>query len=158
VIRSCLVVAVPRRAAAVRRRNHPVGQSAAAARAAMLQVDQKHATAAGIALTLRSGRRGIQNICGEEPVMQLLIGRGGFACSCCVGALAGWTRQLGMSPAMAAPDGGPQVAPVEKTSFHIPIFTNEHVTLLHVVVPPGHTSGYHKHSVDTASVVVESAN
>jgi quercetin dioxygenase-like cupin family protein len=59
---------------------------------------------------------------------------------------------------MAAPDGGPQVAPVEQTSFHIPIFTNEHVTLLHVMVPPGHTSGYHKHSVDTASVVVESAN
>ena len=90
--------------------------------------------------------------------MQSLIGRRGLACACCAGALAGWTRQLGISPAMAAPDDGPQVLPVEKTSFHIPIFTNEHVTLLHVTVPPGHTSGYHKHAVDTASVVVESAN
>jgi quercetin dioxygenase-like cupin family protein len=87
-----------------------------------------------------------------------LIGRRGFTCACCAGAIAGWTRQLGITPTMAAPDGGPPVVPVEKTSFHMPIFTNEYVTLLHVMVPPGHTSGYHKHSVDTASVVIESAN
>lgn len=91
-----------------------------------------------------------------------LIARRQFACACCVGAVVGWVPRLGefgLPRAIAAqePDGS-QIVAVEKTSFHIPVFSNEYATLLNVMIPSGHTSGYHKHSVDTAAVVVEDAN
>jgi quercetin dioxygenase-like cupin family protein len=55
----------------------------------------------------------------------------------------------------AAQDESPRVVPVEKAPFHVPTFHNEYVTMLRVNIPPGRTSGYHKHSLDMATVLVE---
>jgi quercetin dioxygenase-like cupin family protein len=90
-----------------------------------------------------------------------LIARRQFVCGCCTGAVIGWAPTLAVSifphaEAAEEPDN-PRIVAVEKASFHLPVFSNEYVTLLNVMLPPGHTSGYHKHSVDTAGVVVEPA-
>jgi hypothetical protein len=53
-----------------------------------------------------------------------------------------------------APDGAPLVVPVEQTSFHVPAFRNELVTVLNVFIPPGRESGYHRHSLDSIGVLV----
>jgi hypothetical protein len=55
----------------------------------------------------------------------------------------------------AAQDESPRVVPVEKAPFHVPTFHNEYVTMLRVNIPPGRTSGYHRHSLDMATVLVE---
>jgi hypothetical protein len=88
-----------------------------------------------------------------------LIGGRRLVCACCAGAAGG----PGIAPAQSAlpqaiAGSEPQIVPVEKTSFHIPVFSNDYATLLKVMIPPGHTSGYHTHSIDTASVVVAAAN
>lgn len=56
-------------------------------------------------------------------------------------------------PAQAfdAQDG---VVPVERTPFHIPIFRNDAVAMLNVLVPPGRVAPYHRHSLDFVFVVV----
>lgn len=53
-----------------------------------------------------------------------------------------------------AQDEGPPV-PVEKASYHWPIFRNEYVMLLRVYMPPGKGSNYHTHSLDQISVLIE---
>jgi len=61
-------------------------------------------------------------------------------------ALAGWA---------IAPHAAPQtVLPVEQTSYHVPVFSNEYVTVLNVLIPPRSTSGYHRHSLDTLGVLI----
>jgi len=47
------------------------------------------------------------------------------------------------------------VVPVEQTPYHMPVFSNEYVTLLNVLIPPGRTSGYHRHSIDSLGVLIE---
>jgi hypothetical protein len=49
------------------------------------------------------------------------------------------------------------VVPVERAPFHVPAFKNEYVTMLNVYIPPGRTTGYHKHSMDYVSCWVEEA-
>jgi quercetin dioxygenase-like cupin family protein len=48
--------------------------------------------------------------------------------------------------------------PILQAPFHVPIFTNEYVTLLKINVPPGRTTGYHTHSSDSVSVNIEPAD
>jgi hypothetical protein len=53
-----------------------------------------------------------------------------------------------------AQDEGPPV-PVEKASYHWPIFSNEYVMLLRDYMPPGKGSSYHTHSLDQISILIE---
>jgi hypothetical protein len=64
---------------------------------------------------------------------------------------------LAFAPAAAAQDEGPPV-PVEKAAYHVPVFHNEHLTLLRVNIPPKRSVGYHIHSSDQISVLVEEAD
>jgi len=48
--------------------------------------------------------------------------------------------------------------PIVQAPFHVPVFTNEYVTLLNVNVPPGRNTGYHIHSSDSVSVNIEAAD
>jgi quercetin dioxygenase-like cupin family protein len=72
-----------------------------------------------------------------------------LAASCLVGA-------LGLAQLATAQGEGPPV-PVEKASYHWPVFSNEHVMVLRVIFPPGRGSNYHTHSLDQISVLVEAA-
>ena len=91
-----------------------------------------------------------------------LIARRRLVCSCCAGTVVEWLPVPAVlalpTVATAQEPGNPRVVAVEKAPFHLPVFSNEYVTLLNVTIPSGATSGYHKHSIDTASVVVEAAN
>ncbi len=60
-------------------------------------------------------------------------------------------------PLVAAQSGPPVVVPVEATSYHVPVFSNEHVTVLNVLIPPLRDSGYHRHSLDTIAVLMSDA-
>lgn len=44
--------------------------------------------------------------------------------------------------------------PVEQTSYHVPAFSNEYVTVLNVFIPPQRRSGYHLHSLDSLGVLI----
>jgi len=56
-----------------------------------------------------------------------------------------------------AQDEGPPV-PVEKAAYHVPVFRNDLVTVLRVYIPPKRAAGYHIHSLDQISVLVEEAD
>lgn len=52
-------------------------------------------------------------------------------------------------------EAAPQtVLPVEQAPYHVPVFSNELVTVLNVIIPPNSTSGYHRHSLDTLGVLI----
>lgn len=54
-----------------------------------------------------------------------------------------------------APEAAPQAfVPVEQTSYHVPAFSNEYVTVLNVFIPPQRRSGYHQHSLDSLGVLI----
>jgi hypothetical protein len=55
---------------------------------------------------------------------------------------------------VAAQNEGPPV-PVEKAAYHWPVFRNEYAMVLRVNFPPGKGAGYHTHSLDQLSVIVE---
>jgi hypothetical protein len=55
-------------------------------------------------------------------------------------------------PASAQTDAA--VVPVEQAPYHVPVFRNELVTVLNVLIPPQRTSGYHRHSLDTVGVLL----
>ena len=59
-------------------------------------------------------------------------------------------------PLMAWPQTGvaPGELPVEATSYHVPMFSNEHVTVLNVLIPSQRDSGYHRHSLDTIAILM----
>ena len=57
-----------------------------------------------------------------------------------------------MLPAIAQDEGPP--VPVEKAAYHWPVFSNEYIMLLRVVMTPGKGSNYHVHSLDQISVLV----
>lgn len=59
-------------------------------------------------------------------------------------------------PLTALPQGtvAPGALPVEATSYHVPVFRNEHVTVLNVFVPSQRNSGYHRHSLDTIAILM----
>jgi hypothetical protein len=52
----------------------------------------------------------------------------------------------------------PVAVPVDKASYHWPVFKNEHVMVLRVIFPPGRGSNYHIHSTDQISVLIEAGN
>jgi hypothetical protein len=54
----------------------------------------------------------------------------------------------------AAQSGAPAVVPVEAASFHVPVFSNDYVTVLNVLIPSQRASGYHRHSLDTIAVLM----
>ena len=56
--------------------------------------------------------------------------------------------------ALVLPASAQTVLPVEQTPYHVPVFTNDYVTVLNVFVPPQRTSGYHRHSLDSLGVLI----
>ncbi len=42
--------------------------------------------------------------------------------------------------------------PILKAPYHLPVFTNEHVTVLKIFIPPGRNTGYHTHTEDSVSI------
>ena len=63
---------------------------------------------------------------------------------------------LALALPATAQDEGPAV-PVDKAPFHVPVFRNEYVALVNVYIPAGRVAGYHTHSLDQISVLVEAA-
>jgi len=59
-------------------------------------------------------------------------------------------------PAMAQ-DEAPAV-PVSKASYHVPVFRNDYVALLRVNIPAKRSAGYHTHTMDQISVLIEEAD
>jgi len=57
-----------------------------------------------------------------------------------------------ITPLATAQDAAP--TPVEETSYHVPVFSNELVTVLNVFIPPQRESGFHRHSLDSVGVLV----
>ena len=70
-------------------------------------------------------------------------------------ALAGLTCMV-VQPAMAQEQE--RAVPIERAPYHLPVFTNEYVTVLNIYVPPQRNTGYHTHSRDSVSVNVEDAD
>jgi mannose-6-phosphate isomerase-like protein (cupin superfamily) len=65
---------------------------------------------------------------------------------------------LGLAASTLASTATPQtVVPVEEAPYHIPVFSNEYVTVLDVFIPPQRSSGYHRHSLDTLTVLIADA-
>jgi hypothetical protein len=58
-------------------------------------------------------------------------------------------------PAFAQHEGEP--VPMEKASFHVPIFSNDHIIMLNINIPPSFDSGYHTHYADSVSVNLSTA-
>ena len=44
-----------------------------------------------------------------------------------------------------------------KAPFHVPMFSNEYVTLLNINIPPGRDTGFHTHFADSTTVVFHPA-
>jgi hypothetical protein len=42
--------------------------------------------------------------------------------------------------------------PILKAPYHLPVFTNEYVTVLKIFIPPARNTGYHTHTEDSVSV------
>lgn len=42
--------------------------------------------------------------------------------------------------------------PILKAPYHLPVFTNEYVTVLKIFIPPGRNTGYHTHTEDSVSI------
>lgn len=63
---------------------------------------------------------------------------------------------LGLTAPALAQEETP--VPMMKAPFHLPIFHNEYITLLHINVLPGKTTGYHIHSFDQVSVNIGAAD
>src|SRR5687767_4177554 len=55
---------------------------------------------------------------------------------------------------VVAPDVVPPARDVDRTSYHVPVFSNEYVTVLNVFIPSQRESGYHRHYLDTIAVLV----
>src|SRR5713226_6398816 len=60
------------------------------------------------------------------------------------------------APAMA--QNGEVGVPILKAPYHLPVFTNEYVTVLKIDIPPGRNTGYHTHSDDSVSVNIVPAD
>jgi hypothetical protein len=58
------------------------------------------------------------------------------------------------SPPATAQEEGPPV-PVQKAAYHWPVFQNDYLMVLRVNFPPGKGAGFHTHSLDQISVIVE---
>jgi hypothetical protein len=61
---------------------------------------------------------------------------------------------LAYAPLASAQGDTPRVVPVEATSYHVPVFSNDYVTVLNVFIPSQRDSGYHRHSLDSVAVLM----
>ena len=61
-----------------------------------------------------------------------------------------------VSPVMAQDEGRP--GPVDKAAYHVPAFRNDTVAVLRVNIPGHRSAGYHIHSKDQISVLIEEAD
>jgi hypothetical protein len=59
-----------------------------------------------------------------------------------------------LAPLAAAQNVARAPLPVEEASYHVPVFSNELVTVLNVFIPPHRESGYHRHSLDSVGVLI----
>jgi hypothetical protein len=71
-------------------------------------------------------------------------------------------RTLALTTVFAALAAAPSVVaqtvvPVEQTPYHLPVFSNDYVTVLNVLIPPQRSSGFHRHSLDTLVVLIADA-
>ncbi len=65
---------------------------------------------------------------------------------------------LSLAPAACALAQETPPVPVDKASYHVPAFRNDLIAITNVYIPPGRQAGYHVHSLDQLSVVVEDAD
>jgi hypothetical protein len=61
---------------------------------------------------------------------------------------------VAFAPLAAAQNGGSATVPVESTSYHVPVFSNDYVTVLNVFIPSQRESGFHRHSLDSVGVLI----
>jgi hypothetical protein len=47
---------------------------------------------------------------------------------------------------------------MDKAPFHVPVFSNDYLTLLDINIPPGRNTGYHTHYADSVSVNLSPAS
>jgi hypothetical protein len=47
---------------------------------------------------------------------------------------------------------------MDKAPFHVPVFSNDYIILLHINIPPGSDTGYHTHYADSVSVNLSPAS
>src|SRR5438477_13183761 len=59
-------------------------------------------------------------------------------------------------PAVAQNDG--VGVPIVKAPYHLPVFTNEYVSVLKMFIPPGRNSGYKIHTEGSVSINVVPAD
>jgi len=52
------------------------------------------------------------------------------------------------------PDTAPPARDVEFASYHVPVFSNDYVTVLNVFIPSQRESGYHRHVLDSIAVLM----
>ncbi len=78
----------------------------------------------------------------------------------CAAALIGAHPALALDAPLKAKNaaGDADVAPVERTPFHVPTFRNDAVGMLNVLVPPGRVAPYHRHSLDFVFVLVRESD
>src|SRR5262245_48039046 len=83
--------------------------------------------------------------------------------------MEGYMRQHLLAVALAATFGSVEcvaaqevgdapAVPTAKAPYHVPAFQNDYVTLLNVYIPPGRNTGYHAHTLDMLTVIVEDAD
>ena len=61
-----------------------------------------------------------------------------------------------VQPALAQDEGPP--VPLQKSAYHVPVFSNEFLNVLRVSVPSQRSSGYHIHSLDQFRILIEEAD
>lgn len=77
--------------------------------------------------------------------MRLLLATSVFTLACALaGPAAAQNKEAGV--------------PIVKAPYHLPVFTNEYVTVLKIFIPPGRNTGYHIHSQDSVSVNIVPAD
>jgi hypothetical protein len=62
-----------------------------------------------------------------------------------------------LASTVMAQDEGPPVS-VDKAAYHVPVFRNDTIAVLRVNIPGHRSAGYHIHSQDQISVLVEEAD
>ena len=53
--------------------------------------------------------------------------------------------------------GDSKPVPMDQAAFHVPVFSNDYITLLSINIPPGRDTGFHTHYFDSVSVLLSAA-
>src|ERR671924_614974 len=59
---------------------------------------------------------------------------------------------------LIVPQGADVGVPIRQAPYHLPVFSNEYVTVLKIFIPPGRNTGYHIHTEDSVSVNITPAD